>query len=151
MDVVNLFEVRFEPVDRPGGSFGDATLGPTLGCERLGASVYELEAHSRGWPYHWHHGNEEVLLVLAGRPTLRTPGGERELERGDCVLFRRGPEGAHAFWNDGDEPARVLMLSTRVTPEIVTYPDSGKIGASSRFGRVLVREDAQVDYWDGEA
>lgn len=150
MGVVNLLECELEQVPRPGGSFGQFTAGPSIGAERLGASVYEFAPGQRGWPYHWHHGNEEVLLVLAGTPTLRTPEGERVLEPGECVQFRRGPDGAHTFWNDGGEPARVVVLSTKIAPELVSYPDSGKVGARSAFGRVLVREDAQVDYWEGE-
>jgi uncharacterized cupin superfamily protein len=152
MDVFNLFgdEWNDEAVPRPGGTFKDAWIGDRLGSELLGGSMYELPPHGKGWPYHYHHGNEELLIVVAGTPTLRAPDGERVLEPGDCVLFPRGPDGAHTFWNDSDEPVRVFMMSTRFWPEIVNYPDSGKLGASSQFGRGRFLEDSAVEYWEGE-
>jgi uncharacterized cupin superfamily protein len=148
----NVFGEEWDSeVERPGGSFRDTPIGPRVGAERLGGSVYELPSHGKGWPYHWHHANEELLVVLAGTPTLRAPDGERVLEPGDCVLFPRGPDGAHTVHNHSDRPARFVMFSSLVSPELVTYPDSGKLGARSRFGRGLFREESTVDYWEGEA
>lgn len=136
--------------ERPGRRFKDTPIGPRLGAELLGGSLYELEPGQRAWPYHWHHGNEELLVVLTGRPTLRGPDGERTLEPGESVLFPRGPEGANALRNDGDEPTRFLIFSTLISPEIVTYPDSGKIGARSPWARSNFPEESAVDYWEGE-
>jgi len=70
-------------------------LGPKVGCAELGVSMFELEPRGAVSPLHLHHGNEELLLVLSGRPQLRTPGGIRELEPGALVAFPRGPDGAH--------------------------------------------------------
>jgi uncharacterized cupin superfamily protein len=89
--------------------------------------------------------------VLAGRPTLRGPDGEQELVRGDVVLFKHGPEGAHKLTNRGNEPARVLIFSLQSSPDLVTYPDSGKVSASSKFGRFRFKTAAgNEDYWEGE-
>lgn len=152
MEVFNLFGDEWnEDVERPDGStFKDAWIGHRLGSELLGGSMYEVPPHGKGWPYHFHHGNEELLVVVTGTPTVRTPDGERVLQPGDCVLFVRGPDGAHTFWNDSDEPTRVLMMSTLVTPEVVSYPDSGKLAASSPFGRGRFFESSSVEYWEGE-
>jgi uncharacterized cupin superfamily protein len=153
VEVFNVFGDEWnDEVERPdGGRFKDAWIGGRLGAELLGGSMYEIPPHGKGWPYHYHHGNEELLIVVAGTPTLRAPDGERVLEPGDCVLFPRGPDGAHTFWNDSAEPARVLMMSSLVTPELVSYPDSGKLGASSPFGGGRFRQDSTVEYWEGEA
>jgi uncharacterized cupin superfamily protein len=98
----------------------------------LGATVYELDPGK--WViYHAHHGSEELLLVLHGRPTLRTPAGERELEQGEVVSFPPGPSGAHGLRNDGDEPVRYVMAGTRVSPEVVEYPDLKQVTAQSRL------------------
>jgi uncharacterized cupin superfamily protein len=59
-----------------------------------------------------HHSNEEWLIVVRGRPTLRTADGLQPLEEGDSVCFLRGPSGGHQVINDSDEPVRVLILST---------------------------------------
>jgi uncharacterized cupin superfamily protein len=123
----------------------------------LGMSVYQLLPGQTQCPYHFHHGNEEAIVVLRGRPTLRTPDGERELEPGDFVHFPRGPAGAHQMVNRADEPARYVVGSSSVSPEICEYPDSAKIAAFSRLesqrGERLVtvhRLDDGVDYFDGE-
>jgi uncharacterized cupin superfamily protein len=99
----------------------------------LGASLYELE---RGTfvIYHEHHGSEELLLVLRGRPTLRTPEGERQLEEGDVVHFPSGPGGAHGIRNDTDETVRYVMAGTRVSPEVVVYPDLRQATGQSTHG-----------------
>ena len=65
-------------------------------------------------------------------------------------LLPPGPAGAHQVSNATDEPARVLILSTRQLPEIAEYPDSGKQGAFSREGFKMYMADSGVDYWEGE-
>jgi uncharacterized cupin superfamily protein len=124
----------------------------------LGMSVFELLPGQTQTPYHFHHGNEELILVLRGKPTLRTPEGERELEAGDMVHFPTGPEGAHQVANRTQEPARYLVVDSKVSPEIVEYPDSGKLasmsrGASQRGGPLWTahRLEDEVDYFDGES
>ena len=88
--------------------------------------MYELPRERRSWPYHSHYANEELLIVLAGRPSLRTPAGERELRAGDMTIFRRGPEGAHQLLNRFTPAARVVVVSTMLQPEIARYPDTGE-------------------------
>jgi len=120
-------------------------VGRELGAELLGCGLYDLPPGERTWPYHYHLGNEEWLIVVAGRPTLRTPEGERELEPGDVAAFPEGEAGAHDLANPTQENARVAIFSTLRRGSVV-YPDSGKVGAGGRYFRVA---DA-VDYWDGE-
>jgi uncharacterized cupin superfamily protein len=99
----------------------------------LGASLYELGA-GNFVVYHFHHGMEELLVVLRGRPTLRTPDGDRQLQEGESVYFPVGPDGAHALRNDTDQPVRFLMASTRPSPEVVEYPDLGQLTAQAFTG-----------------
>src|SRR5437764_7150209 len=94
----------------------------------LGASVYEL-GPGNFVHYHAHHGSDELGLVLRGRPTLRTPEGETQLRPGDVAHFPPGPEGAHSLRNDTDEPTRFVMFGTRVSPEVVEYPDLRQVTA----------------------
>ena len=155
MRAFNLFDGELDlSRDRPGFSWRRAMVGQQIGAERLGASLYELEPGERTFPYHYEYGVEEWLLVVAGRPTLRDPEGEHELRPGDVVCFREGPDGAHQLRNDTDEPIRVLILSTKQSPDAAVYPDSGKIGIWSGNpadpGR-LFRIESEVDYWDGES
>ena len=120
--------------------------------EKLGASLYELEPGERTFPYHYELGNEELLLVVEGRPTLREPDGERELSPGDCVLFPSGPDGAHEVVNRTDEPVRVLIASNFTVPRGAVQVDSGKI--MIRWGTepdesLWFRRDDAAGYWDG--
>jgi uncharacterized cupin superfamily protein len=102
------------------------------GSERLGATLYELAPGAEGVPLHLHHGMEELAVVIAGTPTLRTLKGEFELATGDVVAFPCGRRGAHTFANRSGTPARYLMISTKVMPEIVEYPEQGTVRVLTR-------------------
>ena len=138
--------------DSPGWRSKDAWVGVRIGAELIGGSLYELEPGDRLYPYHTHHANEEWLLVVRGRPTLRTGEGEHDLSDGDVVAFPRGEAGLHQVRNRTDVPVRVLMLSTLILPEVVEYPDSGKLAARNAKGErfVMTRPTGRLDYWDGE-
>jgi uncharacterized cupin superfamily protein len=153
MDVVNLDTEEWERTEeREGWRSKDAWIGARLEAELIGGSLYELEPGNKLWPYHTHHANEEWLIVVRGRPTLRTADGEQELREGDVVCFRRGKTGFHQVTNRTDSQIRVLMLSTLIAPDIVEYPDSGKVGARSVAGEriLLSRPGPDLDYWEGE-
>ena len=152
---VNLFSapVEYEADDAAGYAAGFARLGPELGAAMLGGTIYELPPGQSNCPYHYEYGNEEWLLVVTGRPTLRHPDGETELEPWDVVSFPVGPEGAHKITNRTDETARYLILSTQHEPSVAVYPDSDKIGVwpGGERDNLMVRRESVVDYWDGEA
>jgi uncharacterized cupin superfamily protein len=151
----NLFAAEFGYADdRPAGyRAGTARIGPAIGSRRLSATVYELPPGESTWPYHYEYGCEEWLIVVAGRPTLRHPGGEDELEPGDVVCFREGPEGAHKVTNAGGETATVMILSTYDRPSVAVYPDSDKLGVwpNGEGESLIVRRESAVDYWDRES
>jgi uncharacterized cupin superfamily protein len=116
---------------------------------QLGASLYELGPGNFG-VYHFHHGSEELLIVLGGRPTLQGPEGERQLAEGEVVHFPLGPEGAHGLRNETDELVRVVVAGIRVSPEVVEYPDLEKITAQARTGsqtgeRLWMIHDVETD------
>src|SRR3954469_10690096 len=156
--MANLYEPEFDASqDEPGFRWKRARLGRQAGAERLGASLFELEPGEAAFPYHFHFGNEELLLVVAGRPSLRTPDGWRELSEGEVVAFRVGDEGAHQVVNRSDAPVRILMISEMVSPEVVVMPDSRKVqardqapGATSAGFWEIFRSADSVEYFDGE-
>jgi uncharacterized cupin superfamily protein len=128
-------------------------LGATLSC-----AVWELEPGATQAPYHFHHGGEELVIVLTGTPTLRSPEGERELREGEVVHFPREPEGAHQLLNRSEVVARYVIAAAQGTPEIIEYPDSGKIAAMARTETssggplfTVNRLADGVDYFDGES
>jgi uncharacterized cupin superfamily protein len=157
----NVFDPQWdEQQDRPPFSWRRARLGRQAGGRALGASLYELPPGSSSFPLHVHHANEELLIVLAGRPVLRTLDGERELTAGELVACPVGRQGAHRIDNRSDEPVRLLVISTMIAPEVNEYPDSGKVWARSwppgasrpdEAVDLLVRGDQEpADYFEGE-
>lgn len=156
--MANLFEPDFDAEqNRPGFSWRRSRLGRQAGAERLGASLFELPPGEAAFPLHFHLANEELLVVVRGTPTLRTPAGERALDEGEVVAFPVGERGAHQLLNRSSERVRFLIVSEMNAPEIVVYPDSGKLfardqppgGPPVEIGGAFFPADA-VDYFEGE-
>ncbi|HSZ13077.1 MAG TPA: cupin domain-containing protein [Solirubrobacteraceae bacterium] len=152
----NLNDPLFdEPREHPGFHCQRARLSRQAGSERLGLSLWELPPGEAAYPYHFHYTEEELVLVLDGAPSLRTPDGWRELREGDVVAFPRGEHGAHQLVNRTDATVRFLSFSSSGEPDVVMYPDSGKLGAFERLPdggglRAMFRLGDTVDYHDGE-
>jgi uncharacterized cupin superfamily protein len=123
----NLFEPEWDAErDEPPFRWRRARLGRQAGSRELGASLFELPPGAATFPLHAHFANEELLVVLSGRPRLTGLAGDsRQLEPGDVVACPAGREGAHRVDNDGDEPARVLIVSTMKAPEINEMLEDG--------------------------
>lgn len=154
METFNLFHGETdrgpEGDEPPGYDARAARLGPKLGGSRIGMSVYDLPPGQAVCPYHFEWTDEEWLIVVSGRPVLRTPAGERTLEPGDVVCFPAGPDGAHQVRNAGDEPVRVAIASTKNEFGIAEYPDSDKVGVWAGDAHYMLRRSGHLDYWDGE-
>ena len=144
--------------ERDGFRWRGESVGRKAGSERLGASVYELPPGEATWPYHYHLANEEMLVVLRGRPHLRDPQGWRQLDEGDVVAFPLGERGAHQLVNRTDEDVSLLIISEMRGPDVGVYPDSGKVNVgqhapgSLRDGlKFMFSAEDERDYWDGES
>lgn len=154
--MLNLNDPEFdERREQPGFRCLRARLGRQAGCERLGLSLFEVPSGEAAYPYHYHLTEEELVIVLEGRPSMRTPEGWRELSPGDVLAFRRGERGAHQLVNRSDETVRFLAISTSGEPDIIIQPDSGKLGAYERRPeggglRSWFRASDEVDYYEGE-
>lgn len=122
---------------------------------KLGAGIDVVAPGQRSCPYHFHHAQEELFIILEGSGTLRVAGSMLALRSGDMIFIPPGPEYPHQIINTSDAPLKYLSVSTRETPEIVEYPDSGKYSASvargdERIFRAVQRDENNLDYWDGE-
>ena len=154
--MTNIFEPKWVERDQPPLIGRAARVGAQAGAERLGATLYEIDPGGYGSPFHLHHGNEEMIVVVTGGPTLRTLDGTRELAAGEVVACPVGRRGAHQLQNNTDEPVRALVISTMVYPEVAEQLDSDKIlvhsappGTADRLALAFPRE-AQVDRLAGE-
>jgi uncharacterized cupin superfamily protein len=140
---INTLEL-VEPLDEAGFRHVATSVAPVLRSRRIYATVYEAEAGFPIWPYHYHHGVEEWLYVIAGAPVLREPAGERTLAPGDLVRFPTGPLGAHTVKG----PGRFVIFSAGQDrdPWMSVYPDSDKVSGPEG---ILLRSSA-VGYFHNE-
>ena len=153
MKRVNLDTARpeYDDTDPEGYRAGQLKVAPLIGGITMAGGYYEVPPGQANCPYHYE-SDEEWLLVLAGRLTVRHPNGEDELGPGDLVCFPAGPDGAHKLTNTGEETVRMLIVSTANLPAVAVYPDSDKIGiwTEGRRDNIMVRRESGVDYYDRE-
>ena len=122
----NLFEPEWDAErDAPPFRWRRAFLARQAGARQLGASLFALPPGGATFPLHAHLANEELVLVLAGRPTLVTPEGERELPAGEVVAFPAGRDGAHRLENRTDDEVRLVLVSTMLAPEVNLMLEDG--------------------------
>ena len=124
--MTNLFHPDWDAErDQDGFRWRRAFLGRQAGARQLGASLFAVPPGGATFPLHAHLHNEELLLVLAGRPTLLTGGAERELAEGEVVAFPAGPAGAHRVENRTDGEVRLMLVSTMLAPEVNLMLEDG--------------------------
>jgi uncharacterized cupin superfamily protein len=128
-----------------------ASVSKGTAARKLGIGIDVMPPGKRGCPYHFHHAQEEMFIVLEGEGTLRVAGELVPIRAGDVICIPPGPEYPHHILNTSEKPLKYLSISTQEDPEICEYPDSGKYGAwSGRDFKVIQRREAALDYWDGE-
>ena len=160
--IVNIENVAF--VKRSRGDSFEADIAPVgaeLESRKLGFNVTVVPPGKRAFPYHAHRGNEEMFFVLEGEGSVRIAGETHKIRKGDFISLPPGRDSAHQIINDSSTALRYLAVSTKESPEVVEYPDSGKLGvfAGTPVGRTLAPDSIRhiarvadgVDYWDGEA
>jgi uncharacterized cupin superfamily protein len=165
--VINIDEIQLEPrpaafvAKGPAADRFDARMGmigPLLGAQKLGYNITAVPPGKCAFPFHNHRVNEEMFFILQGTGELRIGGEKQTVRSGDIIACPPGgKECAHQIINTGKEELRYLAVSTKISPEICDYPDSGKFGVLAEFPgtstppfRFVGRESQQVNYWDAE-
>ncbi|MBI5275906.1 MAG: cupin domain-containing protein [Burkholderiales bacterium] len=152
----NFHEVPLQALKRePHYDSAGARLARGTAAKKLGASYDVLQPGMRGCPYHLHHAQEEMFVILEGHATLRVAGEMLPVKPGDVIFIPPGPDYPHHIINTGDAPLKYLSISTMEQPEICEYPDSGKFLAEGSLEsktpfEVIDRKGESKDYWDGE-
>ncbi|HEY4249728.1 MAG TPA: cupin domain-containing protein [Roseomonas sp.] len=168
--IINIAEI--EPLPRPSrfaptgaaAERHDAAMGfigTRIGARKLGYNVTEVPPGKRAFPFHNHQVNEEMFFVLAGSGAVRIGADTHPIRAGDIIACPAGgAETAHQIINTGTEALRYLAVSTKLSPEICEYPDSGKFGilaelapgadGTPRGFAFVGHENQQLDYWEGE-
>jgi uncharacterized cupin superfamily protein len=156
-NVVNATELPARAFTK-GQRFGltAQSLGRATGARGIGCTLYEVPPGRTAFPHHYHCANEEAVFIVAGEGTLRIGADSVPVGPGDYATFPVGPAHPHQLLNTGSGPLRYLCFSTMLGTDVVGYPDSRKIGAlgygpaSEQWVRLMVRDDASLDYYDGE-
>lgn len=168
--VINIAEIDLQPRPAAFAATGaaaeryDARMGfiaPLLGAQKLGYNVTAVPPGKRAFPFHNHRINEEMFFVLEGTGEVRIGETVYPIRTGDVIACPAGgKETAHQVTNTGNVELRYLAVSTKLSPDIAEYPNTGKFGILAEFPagpdgkptmfRYVGREDLGVDYWDGE-
>ncbi|KAF1008301.1 MAG: Oxalate-binding protein [Luteibacter sp.] len=132
-----------------------ARLGTGTAATKLGASIDIVAPGKMSCPYHFHHAQEEMFVVLEGEGTLRVAGERLPIRAGDVLFIPPGPAYPHQLINTSERPLKYLSISTRESPEFCEYPDSGKTAALVNLPdgtrlNLVQRVENSLDYWDGE-
>ena len=170
--IVNLADLDFRPwghkVRLPGGGTASEDyeaaighVGPRVGLEKLGCNVTVLPPGKKAFPFHSHRVNEEMFVVLAGEGEVRIGAERFPIRTGDVIACPAGgPETAHQIVNTSAAELRFLAVSTRLSPDIAEYPETGRFGVLAEFPpgpdgkreglRFMGRAGDSLTYWDGE-
>jgi uncharacterized cupin superfamily protein len=132
-----------------------ARLSEGTAATKLAAAVNVVPPGKRACPYHLHHAQEEMFIVLEGSGTLRVAGELLPIKAGDTVFIPAGREFPHQIINTSDAPLRYLAIGTTDDPEICEYPDSGKYLAEGGLAtkqpfEVIGKTGNSLPYWEGE-
>ena len=157
--VVRIAELALEPSSQ-GEAYrsADAAIGERIGLTTLGAAYSEVPPGKSGCPFHVHHVEDEMFVILEGEGVYRFGAQTYAVKAGDVLgAPRGGPQYAHKLTNTGARPLKYLSISTKADTEVCEYPDSGKFQVSSkpapgRAGklRFVGRDGEGLEYWDGE-
>ena len=123
-----------------------------LDGERTGGAFslveHPLAPRALGSPLHTHHNEDEYSYVLEGRFGIQLGDEVLEAGPGDLVAKPRGV--AHAFWNAGDAPARLLELISPAGFEHYFRELAPLLAAPERdeaaIGEVVARYRLDIDF-----
>ncbi|MGA2405904.1 MAG: cupin domain-containing protein [Bacteroidales bacterium] len=113
--------------------------------------IFDLRLLNPGqfsFPYHFHRNAEELIMVISGSMTMRSPDGFEIMTKGDLVFFEMGETGAHQFFNHSTEPCTYLDIRTLIGIDVCEYPDSGKINVIPYYE--VFEKRSKVEYFKGE-
>lgn len=164
--IINLNDIELKPRPESFAAPGlaanrfDAKMGSVasiIGAKHLGYNITLIPPGKSAFPQHNHHVNEEMFLILDGNGEFTVGDETYAIKAHDIIACPPGgSETAHQITNTGTEPLRFLAVSTKLSPEFVEYPNSGKFGVYATRGngqerfRFLGREESSLDYWEGE-
>jgi len=148
MNILNLFDtegfVTGNQREKYRSTYKD--ISENFDAKNLGFHLKIMEPKTFSCPYHWHSGEEELVIVLEGEATVRNNGEFRIIKPGDLIYYGTGPESVHHMYNHTDKPFKYFVLSNQVPSESCFYPDSKKKNDQG----VVTQNGVKVDYFKDE-
>lgn len=86
-------------------------LAPPAGLILMGASHVTLAPGAFSSQRHWHRGQDELVVVLAGAAVLIDDTGETPVGPGDVLAFPAGEANGHHLHNRSDAPCTFVAIS----------------------------------------
>ena len=145
--VARIPELEREHSSEGGMRSDDIFVGARLELTRLGCVYTEVAPGETSCPYHVHHGEDEMFVILGGEGEYRFGGKLYQVKAGDVMgAPMGGHEYAHQLFNTGTETLRYLVVSSKADLDILEFPDSGKFLVS---GRAVPETARQRFFWKG--
>jgi uncharacterized cupin superfamily protein len=113
--------------DTPCGPSRMLRFSDTGGLTQFGAFVEILPPGSRSSLCHWHREEDEFVYMLSGEVTVYEDSVATLLRAGEAVCFKAGVPAGHYLKNQGSAEARYLAVGTRLTADVVSYPDHDRV------------------------
>jgi uncharacterized cupin superfamily protein len=168
--IINLADIELQPRPKGFAPTGPAAerydarmgfIGQGLGAKKLGYNVTAVPPGRRAFPFHNHQINEEMFLILEGAGEIRIGAETYPIRQGDIIACPSGgPETAHQIVNTGNVELRYFAISTKISPELAEYPDTGRFGILGELSPItdgkprqfmfVGRESDSLNYWEGE-
>ncbi len=70
-------------------------LAKGTAASKLGASIDIVAPGKRSCPYHFHHAQEEMFIVIEGEGSLRVADQMLPIRTGDVIFIPPGPQYPH--------------------------------------------------------
>lgn len=87
-------------------------LAPVGGLTQMGASHVVLKPGAWSSQRHWHHGEDELVIMLSGEAVLIEDEGETILRAGDVAAFPSGVENGHHMQNRTGQDCVFIAIGT---------------------------------------
>lgn len=97
-------------------------LATAAGLEDFGASHVVLLPGAWSSQRHWHEGEDELVVMLAGEAVLVDDSGEVIMRAGDVAAFPKNDGNGHVLQNRSDAPCTFVAIG-RPADSACSYPD----------------------------
>jgi uncharacterized cupin superfamily protein len=86
-------------------------LAPPAGLTLMGASHVTLAPGAFSSQRHWHRGQDELVVMIAGEAILIDDEGETPVSAGDVLAFPAGDANGHHLHNRSGNPCIFVAVS----------------------------------------